>query len=156
MLQSINVELASPLVGSAPELSPSERDKIASPKVGTGELNRRRAMAYCDGLIDIISAYFNVCGRDIRSSKRQNLDVARVRQIGMYVANVVLGINMTMIGQGFGRNKSTVVHACHLIEDMRDDEEFDLLVARLEAITHAAFKFTLAEAEAEAESEMEQ
>ena len=95
-------------------------------------------MAYCDGLIDILSAYFNVSGRQIRSPKRHNLDVARVRQIGMYVANVVLGINMTMIGQGFGRNKSTVIHACHLIEDMRDDDEFDRLVAKLEAITHAA------------------
>ncbi len=150
MLQSVNFELTSRQVCSAPANSIFEYDKSVSRTNGAVELNRRRAMAYCDGLIDILSAYFNVSGRDIRSPKRHNLDVARVRQIGMYVANVVLGINMTMIGQGFGRNKSTVIHACHIIEDMRDDDEFDSLVARLEAITHAAFKFTLAEFEAEA------
>lgn len=149
MLQNVNFELALNQVCSAPDCSTMVQDKSGLPNAGTGELNRRRAMAYCDSLIDILSAYFNVSGRDIRSPKRQNLDVARVRQIGMYIANVVLGINMTMIGQGFGRNKSTVIHACHLIEDMRDDEEFNLLVARLEAITHAAFKFTLAEFDGE-------
>lgn len=150
MLQSVNYEQTSQQVCSAPERSTFEHDKSVSRKAGAVELNRRREMAYCDGLIDILSAYFNVSGRDIRSPKRHNLDVARVRQIGMYVANVVLCINMTMVGQGFGRNKSTVIHACHLIEDMRDDDEFDLLVARLEAITRAAFKFTLAEFEGEA------
>jgi len=151
MLHTLNVELATRHASTMPENVSFEHDKSVSRKVGSAESNRRRAIAYCDGLIDILSAYFNVSGRAIRSPKRQNLDVARVRQIGMYVANVALGINMTMIGQGFGRNKSTVVHACHLIEDMRDDEEFDLLIARLEAITHAAFKFTLAEQDCEAE-----
>lgn len=147
MLQSVNLKPAPQQVCSAPNRSHFEQKTISSPKQEGGEVNRRRAMAYCDGLIDILSAYFNVSGRQIRSPKRHNLDVARVRQIGMYVANVVLGINMTMIGQGFGRNKSTVIHACHLIEDMRDDDEFDRLVAKLEAITHAAFKFSLAEYE---------
>lgn len=150
MLQSVDFELTSKLAGSEPERSTFEHEKNASGDIGSVELSRGKAMAYCDGLIDIISAYFNVSGRDIRSPKRHNLDVARVGQIGMYIANVVLGINMTMIGQGFGRNKSTVIHACHLIEDMRDDEEFDFLIARLEAITNAAFKFTLAESESEA------
>ena len=150
MLQSTNFELAERQVGSAPERSTLEFDKKGLREIGAVELNRGKAIAYCDGLIDIISAYFNVSGRDIRSPKRHNLDVARVRQIGMYIANVVLGINMTMIGQGFGRNKSTVIHACHLIEDMRDDEEFDLLVARLEAITNAAFKLALFDKEGEA------
>ena len=109
------------------------------------ELKLRRSIAYCDGLIDILSAYFDVSGRAIRSPKRQALAIARIRQIGMYIANVVLGINMTTVGQGFGRNKSTVIHACHLIEDMRDDEEFDQIVSRLEAIVHAAFKLSISE-----------
>ncbi len=120
-------------------------DKTVANGPDLADRNLRRSIAYCDGLIDILCAYFDVSGRAIRSPKRQSLAVARVRQIGMYVANVVLGINMTTIGHGFGRNKSTVIHACHLIEDMRDDEEFDQIIARLEAIVHAAFKFSLAE-----------
>lgn len=120
-------------------------EKSGANGLGTANSKIHRSIAYCDGLIDILSAYFDVSGRAIRSPRRQSLAVARVRQIGMYIANVVLGINMTTIGQGFGRNKSTVIHACHLIEDMRDDEEFDQIIARLEAIVHAAFKFSLAE-----------
>jgi hypothetical protein len=150
MLQNLNIELATDHVYLGSNRSLIGQGKSGWVKSGAVDINRGKAMAYCDGLIDILSAFFNVSGRDIRSPKRQNLDVARVRQIGMYVANVVLGINMSMIGQGFGRNKSTVIHACHLIEDMRDDEEFDLLIARLEAITKAAFKFTLVEFETEA------
>lgn len=94
----------------------------------------------CEGLIDILSALFNVSGRDLRGPRRNNLGIARIRQIGMYVANVTLGINMTMVGRGFGRDKSTVVYACHLIEDLRDDEDFDLIICRVERIVRAAFR----------------
>ena len=37
----------------------------------------------------------------------------------MYVAHVVLSLNMTDIGRGFGRDRTTVLHACHLVEDSR-------------------------------------
>lgn len=147
MLPSLNIQTPERQNQPTHECTASACTDSVSRRARLFESNRRKAMAYCDGLIDILSAYFNVSGRDIRSAKRHNHEIARVRQIGMYVANVVLGINMTTIGQGFGRNKSTVIHACHLIEDMRDDEEFDMLVGRLEAITRAAFKFSHAQIE---------
>ena len=57
----------------------------------------------------------------------------------MYVGHVTLGLKMTEVGAGFGRDKSTVVHSCHTIEDMRDDEDFDLIVARVESLVSVAF-----------------
>jgi len=33
-----------------------------------------------------------------------------------------------------------VMHACHLIEDMRDDPEFDQIVRMTESITTIAFR----------------
>ena len=95
--------------------------------------------AVCDGVIDLIAVFFNVSGRQLRSSRRTSKSVARVRQIGMYVTHVMLGLTMTAVGAGFGRDKSTVVHACHTIEDMRDDEDFDLIVARVERLVTVAF-----------------
>lgn len=98
-----------------------------------------RAIALCDAIIDLTAIFFNVSSRDLRSSGRTSNPVSRVRQIGMYVGHVTLGLKMTEVGAGFGRDKSTVVHACHTIEDMRDDEDFDLIVARVERLVSVAF-----------------
>jgi chromosomal replication initiation ATPase DnaA len=52
----------------------------------------------------------------------------------------VLRLSMNEVGHGFGRDRTTVLYACHLIEDMRDDEDFDCLVARTERVALAAFR----------------
>ena len=104
-----------------------------------GRFEGESAIAACDGIIDLLAIFFNVSGRQLRSAGRTALPIARVRQIGMYIAHVTLGMKMTAVGAGFGRDKSTVVHACHTIEDMRDDEEFDGIVARVERLVAIAF-----------------
>jgi len=45
---------------------------------------------------------------------------------------VVLGRLYLDVGRFFGRDRTTVSYACALIEDMRDDAEFDAEVGRLE------------------------
>ncbi|MEO3998530.1 helix-turn-helix domain-containing protein [Mesorhizobium sp. CAU 1732] len=104
------------------------------------KLSRRdRAATVCDGVIDITSALFNVSGRDVRQPGRSTLDISRVRQVGMYVAHVTLGISMRDVGEGFGRDRTTVLYACHQIEDLRDDAEFDSIVAMMERVVLAVF-----------------
>lgn len=51
--------------------------------------------------------------------------VTRARHVAMYLANIVFSVPMAGIGRVFGRDRSTVVYACRLIEDERDDPEFD-------------------------------
>lgn len=97
------------------------------------------AVEICDGLIDITAALFNVSGKELRQAGKTTLDVSRVRQIAMYVAHVVLGLTMSHVGRGFGRDRTTVMHACHLVEDMRDDPEFDRYVATTERVAIAVF-----------------
>lgn len=96
-------------------------------------------------MLDIAAAMFNVSGRDLRGPGRSRLEVSRVRQIAMYVSHVILGLNMTDIGNGFGRDRTTVMHACHVVEDMRDDEEFDAIVSFFERVAGAALKYREAE-----------
>jgi hypothetical protein len=57
---------------------------------------------------------------------------AFARQIAMYLAHVGFGLSMAEIGRAFGRDRTTVVHACHLIEDRRDEVRFDHLLDHLE------------------------
>lgn len=99
-----------------------------------------RAAELCECVLDIVAALFNVSGRELRETGRSAMGVARVRQIGMYVAHVILGLNMTEVGRGFGRDRTTVQHACHLVEDMRDDDDFDRIVNMVERVTAAALR----------------
>ncbi|HVW57178.1 MAG TPA: helix-turn-helix domain-containing protein [Rhizobiaceae bacterium] len=97
-------------------------------------------MEICEGLIDIASALFNVGGKELRRTGRTSLCVSRVRQIAMYVGHVALGLSMNEIGRGFSRDRTTVLYACHLVEDMRDDDEFDRIVSIMEKVAVAAFR----------------
>ncbi|EKF40616.1 chromosomal replication initiator DnaA-like protein [Nitratireductor indicus C115] len=99
-----------------------------------------RSAELCECVLDIVAALFNVSGRELREAGRSSMGVARVRQIGMYVAHVILGLNMTEVGRGFGRDRTTVQHACHLVEDMRDDDDFDRIVNMVERVTAAALR----------------
>jgi chromosomal replication initiation ATPase DnaA len=51
----------------------------------------------------------------------------------MYLAHVVFGLSYTRVGICFGRDRTTVRHACALIEDRRDDPALELALAALEA-----------------------
>ncbi len=109
-----------------------------------GERRRRRVprgrmMEVCDAFIDILAAFFGVPGHELRSGERCRREVARVRQIGMYVAHTQFGMSMTEVAHGFGRDRSTVMHACHLIEDAREDKEFELVLAAFERLAAATF-----------------
>lgn len=102
-------------------------------------LTDERIITICDGITDILAACFSISSRDLRSRDRIHTSICRVRQIGMYVSHVSLGLNMTEVAKGFGRDRSTIVHSCHLIEDMRDEVEFDRIVGVVERIALAAF-----------------
>ena len=51
--------------------------------------------------------------------------IAFARQVAMYLAHVACGLTMTDAGRLFGRDRTTVAHACITVEDRRDDPLFD-------------------------------
>ncbi|HVW93803.1 MAG TPA: helix-turn-helix domain-containing protein [Devosia sp.] len=59
--------------------------------------------------------------------------IAAARQLAMYLVNVKLEYTMTRVGALFGRDRTTVAHACMAVEDRRDEPAFDEAVSRLEA-----------------------
>lgn len=97
------------------------------------------AIVLCDGVIDIVCAFFQVPTRELRRRGRSSLEIAQIRQIAMYVAHVILRLTMKQVGVGFSRDRTTVLHACHIVEDMRDDEELERIVGHVERIVSAAF-----------------
>jgi chromosomal replication initiation ATPase DnaA len=94
----------------------------------------------CECMMDITAALFSVSSKELRRASRTSQEVSRVRQIAMYVTHVVLRVSMREVGRGFGRDRTTVVYACHLIEDMREDADFDRIVSMVERVAIAAFR----------------
>lgn len=116
---------------------PPRRVAMPSPPL---HLREERKLQLCELMIDIAAALFNVSGRELRNLKRSSTAVTRVRQVAMYVAHVSLGLTMGDVGKGFGRDRTTVSYACHMVEDLRDDPEFDRIVATIERIALAALR----------------
>jgi chromosomal replication initiation ATPase DnaA len=77
---------------------------------------------------------FNVPSDDLWSNTRGQPQVAFARQVAMYLAHVVCRLSLTKVGEMFSRDRTTVAHACTLIEDRRDDRGFDRTLDLLEAV----------------------
>ena len=71
-----------------------------------------------------------------RDSRRST---CHVRQIAMYVCHVVLSLSLSDIGTAFGRDRTTVGHACNVVEDRRDDAGFDAFVSAIERVVLSVF-----------------
>ena len=58
---------------------------------------------------------FGVGQEDLRCMSRGRANVALARQVAMYLAHVVCGMTLTDTGRLFGRDRTTVAHACSVI-----------------------------------------
>jgi chromosomal replication initiation ATPase DnaA len=73
-----------------------------------------------------------VPGDEILSLARGAAETAFARQVAMYLCHVAFALSLSRVAVAFGRDRSTVAHACHAIEDRRDDEPFDAWIGALE------------------------
>lgn len=121
-----------------PTPSALERDLPSTDFQPTAKRRDELTLEVCECLIDIAAAMFSVSSKELRKPGRTALPVSRVRQIAMYVAHVVLRMTMSEVGAGFGRDRTTVLHACQVVEDLRDDSEFDRVVQTIERVASAA------------------
>jgi chromosomal replication initiation ATPase DnaA len=80
-----------------------------------------------------VAAVTRLPAQSLRSASRGRQPVALARQMAMYLAHVAFGLSFTRIGICFGRDRTTVRHACALIEDHRDDPALELALTAIEA-----------------------
>lgn len=79
-----------------------------------------------------VTCVFGVEQVDLHLANRGRANVALARQTAMYLTHVGLRLSMTQVGILFERDRTTVSHACMIIEDRRDDPDFDLALELLE------------------------
>jgi chromosomal replication initiation ATPase DnaA len=86
----------------------------------------------------VIAAAAKIPPRKLRTTNRGRQQIAAARQRAMYLAHVTFGLSLTRVGICFGRDRTTVRHACALVEDSRDDPRCELGLSALEAALLAA------------------
>lgn len=95
----------------------------------------RLAAAFITSLVAMATG---VPAREIAAPTRARAPAARARQIAMYLAHVGYAWPMARVAAAFGRDRTTASHACHRIEDLRDDPAFDAHLTSLEACLRQA------------------
>jgi chromosomal replication initiation ATPase DnaA len=86
----------------------------------------------------VVAHFYNVSLEDLRAGTRRGARVAFARQIAMYLVHVVYRRSLSEVGRAFGRDRTTASHACHRVEDLRDDPQFDRQIAHLENVLREA------------------
>ncbi len=91
----------------------SQKEKIVSPEY----------------IQEVVAKYFNINPKDLKSSKRSN-DLAYPRQIAMFLCRDLAQMQLTKIGDSFGkRDHTTVMHACRKIEsEIKENGNTKLIV----------------------------
>lgn len=108
-----------------------------------GALVRDRAVAQ---ILDLVGATRGVTRAELLSRRRCSNEVARARQLAMYLVHTLLGWTYLEVGHLFGRDRTTVSYACARIEDQREDrspfecevEAIESAVARHREVNRAA------------------
>ena len=88
--------------------------------------HERRAIA------SAVAQVFGLSAQQLENTSRGCAKEALARQVAMYVTHVSCGLNLTDVGTLFDRDRTTVSHACAVVEDRRDDPVFDRIMQLLE------------------------
>lgn len=95
------------------------------------------AVRICRDVTLCVAQDFGLDPAMMTTSKRGAPRVAFARQVAMYLAHVGFALSFETIGRVFRRDRTTVSHACRVIEDSRDDIWLDCRLATLERMCRA-------------------
>lgn len=77
-------------------------------------------------LVTAIIAYaLGLSPASITETHRGTPQISAARQLAMYLTYTAFEMSLARCAYAFGRDRSTVAHACHMIETRRDDKAFD-------------------------------
>lgn len=79
-----------------------------------------------------VALAFDLGVEELRSSSRGCVSTARARQVSMYVLHVSLGRTLAEAGAVFGRDRTTAAYACKIVEELRENPEFDSILSEIE------------------------
>ena len=106
--------------------------RIGRRRSGTGLHDQLGGESACRFLEGIVAAALGIDLGEMRAAERGRASTAFARQIAMYLAHVHLGLSLSQVGRNFGRDRTTVAHACARVEDCRDNSQTERILGCLE------------------------
>ncbi len=83
--------------------------------------DRKNREITVDFIIELVANYYNISTDDIKGKVRTR-NIAVPRQIAMYLSRELTNISLLKIGEYFGKDHSTVIHACSKISELKDND----------------------------------
>ena len=129
---------ARPLTGAVETLKAVARGVVGSldadavrELLADGQLTSRGDLV--KGIVERVSSAFGVKPRDVLGPCRQR-SVLLSRQVAMYLAREVTKLSLPAVGAAFGRDHTTVLHACRKVaEAIQGDAKLKRTVGELKA-----------------------
>jgi hypothetical protein len=110
-------------------------DRPFTPDIRCRRNRARRLSPEFAGIVKgTIMKIYNVSADQMLGPSRGVARVALARQVAMYLTHVIGRCDYAEVGRTFGRDRTTVQHACAVVEDRRDDPRFDMTLQLLEGI----------------------
>lgn len=109
-----------------------------------------RVRRLCRGVARQVAAARDVPIRALLGPTRAQAEIAAARQVAMYLCHTLLSLTMSEVGYAFGRDRTTVAHACGVVEDLRDDRAVDAELTALEGAIAAAQALARGQSKADA------
>ncbi|MFZ5733526.1 MAG: helix-turn-helix domain-containing protein [Pseudomonadota bacterium] len=109
-----------------PSIRPPAREPDRRPRAAVS------AHAICDRVAIVVAQDFAVDRASLFARTRSSPRDALARQTAMYLVHTVFAMSLGQVGRIYGRDRTTVAHACRRIEDARESQGFDERLRRLE------------------------
>jgi chromosomal replication initiation ATPase DnaA len=100
---------------------------------GRRRFRRLRGDPEVFALTQAVAAERHVSMTALLHPSRGSSAAAAARQLAMCLAHVLLQRPQDAVAQLFGRDRTTVAHACRAVEDQRDEPALEAEIARIEA-----------------------
>jgi Bacterial dnaA protein helix-turn-helix len=83
-------------------------------------------------VLGLVASMTETCEEEITGSGRSCVATTRARHMAMYLMHTFLGHSFSQVAGFFGRDRTTVAHACRRVESERDLSEYEKRLVRLE------------------------
>lgn len=109
---------------------------VGSPIAAVKPINVSQTQQEYDGIagnlvLKLVSILERIEPKELTGTSRGKADICLARQVAMYLMHTVFSVPYHRVADFMGRDRTTISHACKLVEDLRDNQEFD---KRLEAM----------------------
>lgn len=99
----------------------NENDFVQIAKEALSIEDRKEKVITLEYIKDVVADFYSISKNDLISKSRQQ-NIARPRQVAMYISRNLTDLSLIKIANSFDRDHSTVMHGCEKIESMMSED----------------------------------